>query len=65
MFKKALSTTVLGISVLGVMAANAAAPGIYVSGQLGYADTHMGDKSNIADGYITPHFFKIIRIQES
>ena len=49
MFKKALSTTVLGISVLGVMDANAAAPGIYVSGQLGYADTHMGDKSNIAD----------------
>ncbi|MDQ8038859.1 MAG: outer membrane beta-barrel protein [Rickettsiella sp.] len=27
----------LGISALGVMAANAAAPGVYVTGQLGYA----------------------------
>ncbi len=47
MFKKVLSTTVLGISALGVMAANAAAPGIYVTGQLGYANTHMGNKTNI------------------
>ncbi len=48
MFKKVLSTTVLGISALGVMAANAAAPGVYVSGQLGYANTHLGNKTNIA-----------------
>lgn len=48
MFKKVLSTTVLGISALGVMAANAAAPGVYVTGQLGYANTHMNDESNIA-----------------
>jgi OmpA-OmpF porin, OOP family len=44
MFKKVLSTTVLAVSVLGVMSANAAAPGVYVTGQLGYADTHMGSK---------------------
>lgn len=44
MFKKVLSTTVLTVSVLGAMAANAAAPGVYVTGQLGYADTHMSDK---------------------
>lgn len=49
MFKKVLSTTVLGVSALGVMAANAAAPGVYVTGQLGYANTHMGSKTNIAD----------------
>lgn len=49
MFKKVLSTTVLGISVLGVMAANAAAPGVYVTGQLGYANTHMDHKTNITD----------------
>ncbi len=63
MFKKVLSTTVLGISALGVMAANAAAPGIYVTGQLGYANTHMGDKTNIAninknlpaDSVVTPN----------
>lgn len=44
MFKKVLSTTVLTVSVLGAMAANAAAPGVYVTGQVGYADTHMSDK---------------------
>ena len=49
MFKKVLSTSVLAISVLGAMAANAAAPGVYVTGQLGYANTHMGNKTNIAD----------------
>lgn len=47
MFKKVLSTTVLTVSVLGAMAANAAAPGVYVTGQLGYADTHMGVKTDI------------------
>lgn len=49
MFKKILTTTVLGATVLSVMAANAAAPGVYVTGQLGYANTHMGKKTNIAD----------------
>ena len=49
MFKKVLTTTVLGVSALTVMAANAAAPGVYVTGQLGYANTHMGSKTNIAD----------------
>ena len=44
MFKKVLSTTILAVSVCGVMTANAAAPGMYVTGQVGYADTHMGSK---------------------
>jgi opacity protein-like surface antigen len=60
MFKKVLSTAVLSISALGVMAANAAAPGVYISGQLGYADTHMGDKTNIAD--INSRVFKSLVI---
>ena len=46
MFKKVLTTTVLGVSILGVMAANAAAPGVYVTGQVGYANTHMGSKTD-------------------
>ena len=49
MLKKVLTTAVLGVSALGVMAANAAAPGVYVTGQLGYANTHMNDKTKIAD----------------
>lgn len=49
MFKKVLSTTVLGVSVVAAMTANAAAPGIYVTGQLGYANTHMGSKTNFHD----------------
>lgn len=47
MFKKILSTTVLSVSALAAMTANAAAPGVYVSGQLGYANTHMGSKTNL------------------
>lgn len=49
MFKKVLSTTVLTVSVLGAMAANAAAPGVYVTGQVGYANTHMGGKTQVSD----------------
>jgi len=41
MFKKILTTSVLGISALATMAANAAAPGIYVTGQVGYANNNM------------------------
>ncbi|MES2141973.1 MAG: outer membrane beta-barrel protein [Pseudomonadota bacterium] len=48
MLKKVLTTAVLGVSALGVMAANAAAPGVYVTGQLGYANTHMNNKTNIS-----------------
>ena len=44
MFKKVITTAVLGVSALSAMAANAAAPGPYVTGQLGYADTHMSSK---------------------
>lgn len=46
MLKKVITTAVLGVSALGVMAANAATPGVYVTGQLGYANTHMGNKIN-------------------
>ncbi|WP_218813311.1 outer membrane beta-barrel protein [Rickettsiella endosymbiont of Dermanyssus gallinae] len=49
MLKKIITTAVLGVSALGVMAANAATPGVYVSGQLGYANAHMGNKLNIAN----------------
>lgn len=49
MLKKILTTTVLGISVLGAMAANAAASGVYITGQLGYANTHMKDKTDFGD----------------
>lgn len=45
MFKKVL-TTVLGISALGAMAANAAAPGFYATGQVGYANNNMEIKTN-------------------
>lgn len=41
MFKKVLSTTVLSVSVLAAMTANASAPGIYVTGQVGYANNSM------------------------
>lgn len=52
MFKKVLSTTVLSVSVLAAMTANAATPGVYVTGQLGYANTHMGSKTNFHDHYL-------------
>lgn len=48
MFKKILSTTVLTVSALGTMATQAATPGFYVSGQVGYAATHM--KSHLPTG---------------
>ncbi len=54
MFKKVLSTTVLTVSVLGAMAANAAAPGVYVTGQVGYADTHMDSKTDFSK-YVAPN----------
>ncbi|MEN9450651.1 MAG: hypothetical protein RJA83_1269 [Pseudomonadota bacterium] len=37
MFKQLMTATVLGVSALGMMAANATANGVYVTGQLGYA----------------------------
>ncbi|MES2997782.1 MAG: outer membrane beta-barrel protein [Pseudomonadota bacterium] len=49
MLKKVLTAAVLGVSTLSIMAANAADPGIYITGQLGYAKTHLGSKTNIAD----------------
>ncbi|MDQ8038860.1 MAG: outer membrane beta-barrel protein [Rickettsiella sp.] len=72
MLKKVLTTAVLGISTLGVMAANAAAPGIYVAGQLGYANTHMGNKTHIADlnkpselPYFTPNSANITNLSNN
>jgi OOP family OmpA-OmpF porin len=44
MLKKGLRTAVLSVSVIGVMAAHAAAPGVYLTGQLGYVNTHMKGK---------------------
>lgn len=42
MFKKIVLTSVLASSAFAMMAANAALPsGLYVSGQVGYAGTHM------------------------
>lgn len=41
MFKKILGTTVLSVSALAAMTANAAAPGLYVTGQIGYANNNM------------------------
>ena len=49
MFKKVISTTVLSVSVLAAMTANAAAPGVYVTGQVGNANTHMGSKTILSD----------------
>ena len=45
MFKKVLTTTVLGVSVLSAMAANATTPSLYVTGQIGYANNNMKLKS--------------------
>ncbi|WP_339051461.1 outer membrane beta-barrel protein [Rickettsiella endosymbiont of Xylota segnis] len=49
MFKKVLSTTVLSVSVLAAMTANAAAPGVYVTGQVGYINSHLGGKTKVSD----------------
>lgn len=48
MLKKVLTTALFGVSALGVAVANAAAPGVYVTGQLGYAQTHMKNKTDIS-----------------
>jgi len=44
MIKKIMTIGVLGASTLGMMAANASPNGVYVTGQLGYANTHMKNK---------------------
>ncbi len=49
MIKKIMAVSVLGVSALGMMAANATTNGIYVAGQLGYADTHLGNKTGLSD----------------
>ena len=45
MIKKIITTAVLGVSALAVISANAADPGVYVTGQMGYANTHLGKKA--------------------
>ncbi|MES2997784.1 MAG: outer membrane beta-barrel protein [Pseudomonadota bacterium] len=47
MIKKVLITAVLGVSALGIMAANAAIPGAYITGQLGYANTHLNTEDKL------------------
>jgi OmpA-OmpF porin, OOP family len=49
MLKKVLTIAVLSVSALSVMEANAAVPGIYVTGQIGYANTHMKDKADLSE----------------
>lgn len=44
MIKRIIAVSVLGVSALSMMAANATTSGIYVIGQAGYADTHMQNK---------------------
>ncbi len=39
MLKKTIAVSLLGVSALGMMAANATTPGVYVEGQVGYANT--------------------------
>lgn len=39
MLKKTIAVSLLGVSTLGMMAANATTPGLYVEGQVGYANT--------------------------
>jgi opacity protein-like surface antigen len=53
MFKKIMTVSVLGVSALGMVAANAATDGIYVLGQAGYANSHIQDKigSKIIETY--------------
>jgi OmpA-OmpF porin, OOP family len=41
MFKKIIVVSVLGVSTLGMMAANATTNSVYITGQAGYAVTHM------------------------
>lgn len=52
MLKKIVLTSVFATSALAVIAANAALPsGLYVSGQIGYADTHLKPRlSNLGPG---------------
>lgn len=51
MLKKILITSVLTASACAVMTANAALPnGLYVSGQVGYADTHMKSRFQSSSG---------------
>lgn len=39
MLKKIITVSLFGVSALGIMAANATTPGVYVEGQVGYAHT--------------------------
>jgi OmpA-OmpF porin, OOP family len=48
MIKRIIAVSVLGVSSLGMMAANATTNGIYVVGQAGYAATHMKDKITLS-----------------
>jgi len=59
MLKKILSVAVTGVSALGFVAANAALPGPYITGQLGYADTHLRGKIALPAADIPGHQINI------
>ncbi|WP_342228271.1 outer membrane beta-barrel protein [Rickettsiella endosymbiont of Rhagonycha lignosa] len=44
MFKKIIAVSAFGVSALAMMTANATTNGIYVTGQAGYAKTHMKNR---------------------
>ncbi len=44
MLKKIIAVSVFGVSALAMMTANATTNGVYITGQAGYAETHMKNK---------------------
>lgn len=59
MIKKIIAVSVLGVSTLGMMTANATTPGPYIMGQAGYANNHLGKKLTKTYNYDGPSSFKI------
>ena len=54
MFKKIVLTSVFATSAFAMLTANAALPsGLYVSGQVGYADTHLKNRLSILSPNLT------------
>jgi OmpA-OmpF porin, OOP family len=56
MFKKIIASTLVTVSALSMAAAHAASDGIYVTGQLGYANTHMKNKITFDPGSVPAGF---------
>lgn len=55
MLKKILTTTVLTVSALGAIVTQAATPGYYVSGQVGYANAHLKSRLITDAGIVLPN----------